>query len=123
MAMGKTTKLVRYTGKEGKSTRTRGPSGPRPPRQTLREEDRFTGASLQKLMQDHVIKAPYEDAKRLTSLTQAGATAGNPNPNTNAPIQGTFTVTPERHARNFRQPDWASWCTTFDAVTPGAGAG
>ena len=45
--MAKTTKLVRYTGKEGKSTRTRGPSGPRRPRQTLCEEDRFTGASLQ----------------------------------------------------------------------------
>jgi hypothetical protein len=55
-----TKKLVRYVGKEGKSTRTRGPSGPRPPRQTVREEDRFTGASLQKMMQDHVIKAPME---------------------------------------------------------------
>jgi hypothetical protein len=59
----------------------------------------------------------------LTSLTQAGAAAGNPNPNTNAPIQGTFTVTQERHTGNFRQPDWASWCTTFDAVTPLPGAG
>jgi hypothetical protein len=53
-----------------------------------------------------------------TSLTQAGAAAGNQNPNTNAPIQGTFTVNQERHTANFRQPDWASWCTTFDAVTP-----
>jgi hypothetical protein len=59
--MGESTKLVCYAGNEGKSTRTRGPSGPRPPRQTLRREDRFTGASLQKLMQDHhVIKPPMK---------------------------------------------------------------
>ena len=54
----------------------------------------------------------------LTSLTPAGAPASVQNPNTNASIQGVFTVTQQRHTGNFRQPDWASWCTTFEAVTP-----
>ena len=58
--MDRTTKLVRYAGNEEKSTRSRGFSGPRPPRLTLRQEDHFTGASLQKLMQDHVIKRPMK---------------------------------------------------------------
>ena len=32
-------------------------------------------------------------------------------------IQGSFTIQRMRHTGTFRQPDWASWCTTFDATT------
>ena len=42
------------------------------------------------------------------SGTQSGGSASNV-------IQGNFTVTSIRHTGNFRQPDWPSWCSTFEA--------
>ena len=30
-------------------------------------------------------------------------------------IQGSFVINRIRHTGNFRQPDWPSWCSTFDA--------
>jgi len=50
-----------------------------------------------------------------------GAGAVNNGSNSNL-IQGTFVVGTNgagiRHTGNFRQPDWASWCTTFDCIGP-----
>ena len=37
-------------------------------------------------------------------------------------IQGSFMVTSERHVGNFRQPDWASWVTVFDAIQNNGGS-
>jgi hypothetical protein len=31
-------------------------------------------------------------------------------------LQGSFLITRLRHTGNFRQPDWQSWCTTFDGL-------
>ena len=44
-----------------------------------------------------------------SSGTNVGGSASNL-------IQGKFKITRMRHTGNFRQPDWASWCTTFDAI-------
>jgi hypothetical protein len=53
-----------------------------------------------------------------TNFQGAGAVGGA---NSNL-IQGTFLVGANgqgiRHTGNFRQPDWASWCTTFDCIGP-----
>lgn len=32
-------------------------------------------------------------------------------------IQGKFKIQRLRHTGNFRQPSWASWCSTFDAIS------
>ena len=32
-------------------------------------------------------------------------------------IQGNFKILRMRHTGDFRQPSWAAWCTTFDAVS------
>lgn len=31
-------------------------------------------------------------------------------------IQGKFLINQIRHTGNFRQPDWASWCSTFNGI-------
>lgn len=38
-------------------------------------------------------------------------------------FKGTFTVIQVRHVGNYRQPDAASWNTTFDVAAAGGGAG
>jgi hypothetical protein len=54
----------------------------------------------------------------IATLTQSsGGAVGGANSNQ---IQGSFTVLQQRHTGNFRQPDWASWCTTFDCVQAAA---
>jgi hypothetical protein len=51
----------------------------------------------------------------LAKLTSAGAAVGSTNTNV---IQGSFLIQKVRHVGNFRQPDWSSWCTTFDGIQP-----
>jgi hypothetical protein len=57
----------------------------------------------------------------LSTLTSAAGTAVGVN-NSNI-IQGTFVVQSIRHTGNFRQPDWGSWCTTFDAIQANSSGG
>jgi len=53
--------------------------------------------------------------KSLATLTQSSGT--NVGSQASNIIQGSFLIQRMRHTGNFRQPDWASWCTTFDCIT------
>jgi hypothetical protein len=48
----------------------------------------------------------------LAILTQTAAFTNNNSQN----LSGNFMITRIRHTGNFRQPDWSSWCTTFDGI-------
>lgn len=62
---------------------------------------------------------PVTLPKSLAQLTNAvGNAAGTQLTNV---IQGTFQIQKVHHVGNFRQPDWSSWCTIFDASTPASG--
>jgi hypothetical protein len=50
----------------------------------------------------------------LATLTEGVNPAGNLSQSNL--IQGSFRVTQMLHTGNFRQPDWQSWASTFDAV-------
>lgn len=60
---------------------------------------------------DMVTMPPTLATLTASSGTAVGGAASNL-------IQGTFRVMQIRHTGNFRQPDWPSWCSTFDAVQP-----
>ena len=63
------------------------------------------------------------------SLATLTGTSGSQIPGSSSQsntIQGSFKIVKIRHTGKFRQPDWPSWCTTFDGVqstssTGGAG--
>ena len=57
---------------------------------------------------DPITLPPAMATLTAASGTQIGGSASNI-------IQGTFTIQTMRHTGNFRQPDWPSWCTTFEA--------
>ena len=65
-------------------------------------------------MGDTVTLPPALATLTATSGTNIGGSASNL-------IQGQFIIGTDergiRHTGNFRQPDWSSWCTTFDART------
>ena len=61
--------------------------------------------------------------KALSQLT-GSSVAGIAGSAANNIIQGSFYITRVRHTGNFRQPDWPSWCSTFDAnVSTASGQG
>ena len=59
--------------------------------------------------------------KALATLTQ-GSLPGIGSSAASNIIQGQFRVQRIRHTGNFRQPDWPSWCTTFDVIQQGSGS-
>jgi hypothetical protein len=55
------------------------------------------------------------------TLAQLNREAAIPNSPASNIIQGSFYVKWIRHTGNFRQPDWPSWCSTFDLIRQGVG--
>jgi hypothetical protein len=58
----------------------------------------------------------------LAQLTTNAAPAAPGGTNTNI-VQGSFLIQNVHHVGNFRQPDWASWCTIFDGAQPPSSSG
>lgn len=58
----------------------------------------------------------------ITTTTNQGAVPAGSTLKQSSVFQGTFLINKERHFGNFRQPDAASWATTFNCVSTTAGS-